>query len=760
MKLSLLILAMAAGLTASAQSLDLGSRVEMRRHASGIEVSRDRSAASPLRKTQKNKSADELAYAFVRVDNNGRQALEELGATFYAQRGGISMISIPYSALDQAAATPGVQRLQLSRTLTPQLDEARRLTGIDRIHKGEDLPRAYTGRGVVAGLVDGGMDPNHINFKDTTGTSRVKHLSFIRTNDAGTQMLTSTYTAADISSFKTDDAESYHGTHTMGIMAGGYRGKVKVGRVNTNPFGKPTLEEIDNPYYGAAPDANIAASCGPLKDMFIAYGIEGILNYAWAERKPAVINLSLGSNLGPHDGRGMLSQYLELVSKEAIVCISAGNEGDMPLALNKKFTENDTTLQSFIYPYYYGPSEKNIRYGSIQIYSDTDQPFELQAVVYNKSRGRVAERIPISGNTDGVPLYYVSDKGYAQGTEDVVSATFAKAFDGYVGVGSMIDPETGRYYAIIDFMTMDNQTSNADGNYLLGFIVKGKAGQRVDCFSDGQMTYFKGYGIDGWSDGSLNGTISDLGTTKGCIVVGSYDSRDNWTSLDGNMYGYDGMFVPGTISEFSSFGTIIDGRNLPHICAPGATIISTTNSHFVSNPNIAITPAYLQAQVQDGDNKHSWEQMVGTSMASPLVAGAIATWLEADPTLTSAKVLDIIQRTAVVDEQVRTTGDPVQWGAGKFDAYAGLKEVIRTAGLDKVSVSEHAPMVAALGGGRYNVFAPGKDGYSLAVYDTAGRSVQASTVSGDECTVDLSAVATGIYFIKIDGLQAAKIVVK
>lgn len=64
-------------------------------------------------------------------------------------------------------------------------------------------------------------------------------------------------------------------------------------------------------------------------------------------------------------------------------------------------------------------------------------------------------------------------------------------------------------------------------------------------------------------------------------------------------------------------------------------------------------------------------------MATPVVAGAIALWLEANPSLTYKDVVRIIKETAVKDDFVKNTGDPVQWGAGKFDAYAGLKQVLK-----------------------------------------------------------------------------------
>ena len=45
--------------------------------------------------------------------------------------------------------------------------------------------------------------------------------------------------------------------------------------------------------------------------------------------------------------------------------------------------------------------------------------------------------------------------------------------------------------------------------------------------------------------------------------------------------------------------------------------------------------------------------------------------------MTVKDVIRIIQQTARKDNFVTNTGDPVQWGAGKFDAYAGLKQVLK-----------------------------------------------------------------------------------
>lgn len=68
-------------------------------------------------------------------------------------------------------------------------------------------------------------------------------------------------------------------------------------------------------------------------------------------------------------------------------------------------------------------------------------------------------------------------------------------------------------------------------------------------------------------------------------------------------------------------------------------------------------------------------------MSCPYVAGFLATWLEADPTLTVDKVKDIILRTNMHDYP---EPDDPRHGRGWFNPYAGLLQVLEGAGVDNV----------------------------------------------------------------------------
>lgn len=787
-KLGFIILCLCTAWTAFAQSkLDLQSQMmllQIRNTSIPTYNSRTRSFERP-REVQKNVMA--------MVEFTGQKALDELdaqGAKVLRVRGDIAIVMVPTADVERIAELKCVRRLELSRPVYQKMDIVRKTIGIDKIHQGIDLPQAYTGKGVVTGIVDGGIDPNHINFLKPDGTTRFGYISKITATTTTQQgylyqnyypravldtmkQQDNTYAIED---FATDSYTNFHGTHTSGIMAGGYKGNILAAKTDDQNLSYNVT--VPNLYYGGATESEIVASCGDLRDQFIAFGVDDIINYSklsGPKRKPCVINLSLGSNLGAHDPNSVMNRFLSLCGEDAIICVAAGNEADNTVALTAKFDKADSTVQTFVRPMIEGEYKTakktyyNLRNGQVCAYSNDADEFELQIVVTNSARkNKVAVRIPVAENTNGQPVIYSSGGDYAINGA-VVNSTFAKAFEGYVSAASIKDPETGRYYVLAQFLTSDNQTTNKDGNYKLGLLIKSKkAGQRVDVYGDAQFVYFDDYAQEGWTKGSRNGSISDMACANNVISVGSYNVRNHWPSLDGYVYGYNKQgegndFPVGEASRFSSFGTLADGRNLPDICAPGASVISSVNTYCVTNPDMGYTSAALQAKFEKGGKAYYWHQSLGTSMATPVVAGAIALWLEADPTLTYKDVVRIIRQTAVKDDYVKNTGDPVQWGAGKFDAYAGLKQVLlekNANGIQGVKTEQREMPVLTMTGSRsFTAFLAKAKQMNVRAYTLSGQLVHSQVAQGNEININASSWEKGVYLIQVNGSPAQRIII-
>ena len=97
-------------------------------------------------------------------------------------------------------------------------------------------------------------------------------------------------------------------------------------------------------------------------------------------------------------------------------------------------------------------------------------------------------------------------------------------------------------------------------------------------------------------------------------------------------------------------------------------VVSSVNHYESSYSNVS----NAQPNMVWGD--YAYDQMSGTSMSTPCVAGIVALWLEADPTLTCAEIKEIMSSTAINDEF--TTASPDKFGKGKINALAGIQKIL------------------------------------------------------------------------------------
>lgn len=642
----------------------------------------------------------------------------------------VVVASIPSDRMEAFAGDNNVYYVEFGKEYKVMMDFARPSGNVTDVQEGFDRNGAvvsFTGQGVVTGLMDTGIDPNHINFTDGSGACRVKQAYDFTKNISAT-------TSAAVKRFTTDSNSETHGTHVAGIMAGAYNGEGDYTYMTSATARYPQQAQGNIPYYGVATGSDIVMCGGTLTNANIVKGIKAIVDYAKASNQPAVINLSLGSNNGAHDGSGSLEQSISNYAKDAVICISAGNEGDYDMFVGKKLTEGDTELKTVIVD---GKSS------GIDIWTNSFDPVTVSIGFYATLTRKFTAFATVSEAGQ-----YVS-----------ANSSFTTSMTGTCNLSSDVDRLNNRYHVAVTGTFSPGTSRNS-----VALVIEGKAGQEIYVYGYGDYnTSFTSSGISGFTDGTNDGTINDMACASGVIAVGSYNSRTSWPTYAGG-YSFQSQFRLDEISPFSSFGPTYEGIQLPQICAPGAAIISSLNRYYTNSlSSSALNSATSAKVVPSSGLTNYWGEMQGTSMSCPFVAGTIALWLEADPTLTTDRILEIFKSTAVdmsgSDEELAK-----RWGAGKIDALAGIKKVLdEKASVGAVFADDARNFILTPIDGGYNVYVAGESALTVTLYDMSGRAVASTATADNTVDISTSSLAKGIYLLTAQGAtqrHSAKIAVK
>ena len=660
------------------------------------------------------------------------------GVEVMSELGDVLVVRCPVTVTEKIAALPQVLQVGFGDQQRPMLDYARPASTVTDVQDGfsyEGATRSFDGTGVVCGMMDTGLEANHVNFKNADGTSRIQRLWHMNSNN-GTSV---EYNAGTISNFATDNTSAGHATHVAGIIGGSYKGNGKFYKLSTANGNAGSMQNnAPIPYYGVATGADLAFSVGELYTPNIIQGVTNIINYANGEGKPVVVNLSLGSNIGPHDGSDYYSKALASLGEKGIICMSAGNEGDEQLSIVKELAAsgNDAYLRTIpVSKYNDGTFAYGHVTGVVDLWTNGDKPVTVTLKAFNDDIEKAVSVLSISA-----PGNVTSS----------ASSSYSTYFTGSIDMTAAVDNANNRYNVYIQFSNVALTSTNTS-NYLM-LEVTGDAGTKVYLYGNG--VFFENRIKSGagtpliLTAGNAEASINDGCCGENVLSVGAYTTRTTWGVLSGSVYTYTGDFTVGRIAPFSSYGANYQGQQLPLVCAPGANIISSYSSYYAGSS--ASTTMCAEANV-DGKTYY-WGAMQGTSMSCPYVTGTIGLWLQADPTLTYSKVLDVINKTSTYNSLLMggASAKP-RWGAGKIDALKGIQQVLadRAAGIGNVwADDDQQRLIVTPLGGALEVFLAGGQQLTATLYDLQGRPVATASADADLVTIPTASLSRGIYILE------------
>ena len=301
-------------------------------------------------------------------------------------------------------------------------------------------------------------------------------------------------------------------------------------------------------------------------------------------------------------------------------------------------------------------------------------------------------------------------------------------------------------------VVVDVTLSRSDGSWLW-------AGGRRNSFelvgADGEA---EAYDVHGYfsvrddnpslCDATSSHSILSPGSAPDVICVGATSYRPVITLADGSKQTID-WGPTGQRCAYSSIGPTLDGRSKPDVMAPGSNIVSAIGSYYMEANDAA---DILVARQTDCGRVYGWGAAGGTSMSTPAVAGIIALWLQANPRLSPADVLAVMQRTC------KPCGDygaatPLYCGYGSIDAYAGLLDVLGLTGVEGISSSvPHGVGIAVVDGLRLRLSfeEPLRGEECLAVYDIGGRQMLEKRLPAGKSVYEVAlGVNAGVYAVQV-----------
>ena len=600
--------------------------------------------------------------AFIHINPNQTSKIEAMGVIVQERFNEFVTALIPVDIIERVAELTEVKEVNVARKMKLRTNMARYYTNADDvINYSNDaitagLPQAFKGSGVVVGVIDDGIDFQHMMFRDANGNYRIKRAYVARSSSSFT-----TYTNITSSSPTTDDTGESHGTHTSSTAGGS---EITVG---TTVYG------------GMAPESSLVlVGCGQyLYNTNIANGIKYIFDYADSQNMPAVCSISLGSHMGPHDGSGELaSVYSQYAGSNPnhIIVYAAGNEAGGSYGKQYSGGESSssspftTVLNGCYYAYNgYGSSYLNRMYQGYDVF---------YARTANKALGCRLHVVNTSSNS----IVWTSN-AITSSTSSVSGIT--TYFNSSPSVTIARDSYSGKYYVQLYFNQMTKKSSYTGSNYALAVSVYPTSGS---CMIDGWDV--SGYNAFGTASGTYGSytlvagsddcSIGDECASDDVISVGAYCTKTSVKDYQNTNHSLTAYYTLRDIAYFSSYqaaGCGPTGVAKPDICAPGATIVAGIN-HYDNTSMSNGWADYGYYLVYNSTNS-SLGSMDGTSMATPCAAGIIALYLQAakyaGKTLNTAGVREVFANTAITDNYTtKKNFGPY----GKINALEGVKYIL------------------------------------------------------------------------------------
>lgn len=604
-------------------------------------------------------------------------------------------------------------------------DSARQKHFVNEVHSGlGGLTQAYTGQNVLIGYIDDALDVYHPDFWDANGQCRVLKL-WDQTNSTDVARVPAAYGYGQVYDSTDFNDTIYivpgaqnHGTTVTGAGSGGGR--------------------ITGANKGMAPESKIvfvkSNQSANNWTLTVADACDLIFKEADALGIPAVINISMGSYFGSHDGKDpatlLMDNMLTAKAGRAIVA-AAGNGGGDYGNFHVHGTATSDTSFVWMKP---DTNAATAGFGPNTLFFDMWGDFSsIQNMKYafgaNKPGGTFEERgrtqfRTISGSLVSLirdTIY--NDNGDRLGVLEIYPGMQSSVFEMFA-LFTKIDTNTYNF----SFLT------TGTGSYDMWTGANYGRYRFVDTIPDASV-YPKIVNYN--MPDSLQTIVSDFHCSDKIVSVGNFQNRIGYIDRDGNPQTFSSTFSrSGQLAITSSIGPTRDNRQKPDISAAGDGSLSPGSLTFMS---ITSLNAFI-------DSSGWFVRNGGTSMSSPVVAGIAGLYFEKCPDATFSEFMTDLKATAYTDQFTGTIPN-YGYGYGKVHALNLMLIACDQGGVGETAGSQSVQVYPNPSADKITLTGL-KPKAKLALYDLQGKEVQLRFVQNN--ILDISKLESGVYILKVE----------
>jgi hypothetical protein len=573
---------------------------------------------------------------------------------------------------------------------------------------------SQTGDGVILAMIERGIDYRHPDFIDANGKTRIAYI-FDMTDPSGAMAPNNSYGRGTIySRAEIDQALSSgnalatmdrhgHGTASTGIAAG--NGSAVMGTPYPGVATEATIiavKMIQDPFPAGGGQP---AQTGYFDPTDIPVALQFVKDKSIELGLPSVSLMNFGSIGGPTDGTSNICAAMDaFVGPGRLLVCGVGDDG------GEDNHAEMTVSQGNPDEFEVNKAEAgNLRF---EAWYDGGDRFDITVIRPNGTQ-EGPYTAPANNAIDwqtltGIQIYHNgSDRDFSQATN-------------------------GKRQVMIDF-------SGATGVYKVKFTGTTVSNGKIDASLNPSTYYnnnkFVSHVVPGHS-------INDYASALQAIVPTDYVHSNSYKDMSGATRNRTGEGAPGELWIGSSAGPTLDGRRGVDIAVPGELNVGAYSAGTYYS-------RFAHLLVEGGNNLYGIQNAV--SGAAPVLTGMLALMLEINPDLTVQQAKDILHQTARSDAFTGMTPNP-DWGYGKLDAQAAIVATQATVSIEENSFADLGIQVypnpaKELLYYRWEDFSG--EMAELTVLDLTGRSIQRFTLSNNSGRIQLGALKSGIYILRV-----------